>query len=390
MNLNQTILWVGGPLFSAYILLPNFNKLLKAPKEYWLYVSLIIFSFTGFFQIIDTVAFLRYVKIIISNFLVMLIIYYSINNIKEWLLLWKTLWLVAIVICAFSFFEISNETKGANIDYFRLSGLTGNANGTANYARIGVVSTLLLLQILKDRLWIPLFVASIVFLSYVTLLTASRGNFVNIIFVLGTFIGLRYFSGWRLVLIVLTLLLGGNFLIKLSQSFLQDFYLYDRLTQNESIADAFQNEPRLILYSTAWKIFLNHPIFGVGLGQFPLYNPSRLMTHTDFLDIFVQLGILAGTTYLIIYWRVYKGLNRVYKHMKKIGKHRIAQLLLICFISELIYGFTNPNWFSTAQMIVLSLLIVYVYKIGEQFIIISSIPHSPILHIKKYLDASSY
>lgn len=359
-TLNQVILWAFGPLLAFYILEPNLGKLHKIPGEYFFYVSMVVFAFLGYLNVKDESGFYRYLQVFIANFVLMIIVYFGINNIKEWELAWKTIGLVGLTVAIVGYF-IEAPTIQTD-EYFRLSGITGNANGTANYARVAVVAGLIMLQLTNKKLLRILIWITIVFLAYTILLTASRSNFANIVFILGGYFAFKYFSGWRLVLLLLLLYIFGNIILYLAESFLSDFYLFDRLTRNDSVTAAIDDESRLQLYALAWKYFLEYPLLGVGLNQFHFYSEGKI-THTDILDILVQLGIFAGAIYVSIYIKLFNRITRLKQFFSNQQDVRIYQVILLCFSSELFFGLSNPNWFTQLQMIVLSLLIVYATKI---------------------------
>lgn len=359
-TLNQVILWVFGPLLAFYILEPNLGRIHRVPREYFLYLSMAGFAFLGYMNIINETFFYRYLQVFIANFFLMIIVYFAINNIKEWELAWITVGLAGITVAIIGYF-IQAPTVDAD-EYFRLSGLTGNANGTANYARVSVISGLIALQFTNKRIWQFIIWGVIIFLGYTILLTASRGNFANLVFIIGGYFAFKYFSGWRLIVLLFLLFLFGNLFIYLGEQFLSGFYLYERLTRNDSVTAAIDDEARLQLYSEAWKYFLENPLLGVGLNQFRIYSGGKI-SHTDILDLLVQLGIFAGAVYVYIYVRLGRRIVALRKNFKSNRDVRIFQIVLLTFISEIFFGFSNPNWFTQLQMVVLSLLIVYATKI---------------------------
>lgn len=81
----------------------------------------------------DQTGFYRYLQVFsfISNFVLMIIVFFAISNIKEWEFAWKTIGLVGLIVAIVGYFV---EAPALDDEYFRLSGITGNANGTANYA----------------------------------------------------------------------------------------------------------------------------------------------------------------------------------------------------------------------------------------------------------------
>ena len=358
--LNQVILWLFGPLLAFYILEPNFGKIYRIPREYFFYISMIVFALLGYLNVEDESGFYRYLQVFVSNFVLMITVYFAIDNIKEWELAWKTIGLVGLIVAILGYFV---EAPAAQADeYFRLEGITGNANGTANYARVAVIAALIILQLIEKKMLKVFIWVAIIFLAYTILLTASRSSFANLIFILGGYFTFKYFHGWRLLLLLLILFLFGNLLLYLGEQFLSDFYLFDRLTRNDSVSSALDDESRLQFYSLAWTQFLDYPLLGVGLNQFHFYSGGKI-THTDILDILVQLGVFAGIVYVSIYVRLFKKINQLRKFFSTRKDVRIYQVILLCFTSELFFGLSNPNWFTQLEMIILSLLIVYVTKI---------------------------
>jgi|GEM_PF-2150060 len=359
---NQTILWVLGPLLAVYVLLPKIRQLPYVPIEYWLYFSLLLFSLIGFYKVTDDVGFFRYFQVVAANLVLMLIIFFAVNTEMEWLLIWKVIWLAGILITAVSFInEFPDMISDQN---FRLSGIAGNANGTANYARVAILASLVLLNYNKNKAVHLMLLSGIVYLSYIILITASRGTFVNLLFILGGYITLRYLKGWRAVVIIIGLLLFGSFVFSQFESFIDDYYLYERLTRNDTLSGAIDSEARLLLYKKVWEVFIQHPIFGVGLNQFRLFADGKI-SHTDVLDILVQLGIFAGLCYIGIYIKLINRIRAVRATLQENGDRMKYWILVICLVSELFFGITNPNWFTQLQMVVLSLLIVKTHKISS-------------------------
>lgn len=361
-TLNQVILWGFGPVLAFYVLEPNFGKLHQIPREYFFYISMVAFAFMGYLNVKDESGFYRYLQVFVANFVLMITVYYAINNVREWELAWKTIGLVGLIVAIVGYFVESPVVQ--TDEFYRLSGITGNANGTANYARIAVVAGLIVLQFTTKRYQKLLIWAGILFLGYTILLTASRSNFANLVFILGGFLAFKYFSGWKLILLLFIFFVFGNLVLYFAEQFLSDFYLFDRLTRNDSVSGAVDNEARLQLYVLAWRYFLEYPLLGVGLNQFHFYSEGKI-THTDVLDILVQLGVFAGIIYVSIYVKLFNRIARLRRSFTCKRDVQIYQVILLCFISELFFGLSNPNWFTQLQMVVLSLMIVYVTKIGN-------------------------
>jgi O-antigen ligase len=84
-------------------------------------------------------------------------------------------------------------------------------------------------------------------------------------------------------------------------------------TRLVSIADAEQDESgsrqaRKDLMYEGWRTFLDHPLTGVGAGQFKNYNPPDRLepwreTHNVLLQVAAELGILGLLAFLFLIWQ---------------------------------------------------------------------------------------
>lgn len=351
-TINAAILWVFGPILAAWLFVPRIGVVLNVPFEYWAYSSLMLFALLGLPYVIDYDGYWRYQQVLFANAVLMIVIFFGVSNEREWLMLWKAVFFAGLFVAAASFFF----SPVGDVTEERLTGLAANANGTANYSRVSILAALLLTRIKMRAIWRIMLWLAMIFLAYIILITASRGTFLNLMFILGSYIIMRSFGGWKVILLLCVLLFFGNYLLELLGMFLEDFYLYERFFRLGSVSQTVEADYRFELMREAWDLFWQRPFLGVGLNQFRIYS-GGMISHTDFLDIFVQLGFIAGLVYVSIYVQIVRRLQL----LKRIYRNRIGgviDILLICLISEIIYGISNPNWFSQLQMVVLSLLIV--------------------------------
>lgn len=102
--------------------------------------------------------------------------------------------------------------------------------------------------------------------------------------------------------------LGPLALLLVIIAFLTPRYYWDRVM---SLPDAFRNSTqdwsvytRILALQTAWEMFLNHPITGVGLGNFLGSSAYRLfvriVVHNTYLEILVGTGILGLTAFVTL------------------------------------------------------------------------------------------
>tara|TARA_R110002050_G_scaffold13971_1_gene44451 strand:+ start:60 stop:1256 length:1197 start_codon:yes stop_codon:yes gene_type:complete len=349
------LIWSLGVPISLLIFYINRDKLNTIPKEYWRYGSLILFSLLGFFRVIDFSDFTRYFQVLVANLVLMIMLYLAVNSYDQLDKILVSIFISVSAIVLISFFMETGEAfTGSGKD--RLEGLVGNSNGTATYARVSVILGLYILQnrltiFKKITLWTIIFIS-----GFAIILTASRGNFANLVFILISYVYIVRFKNVNLKTYVLAVSLLLFFLGTLAMQLIDDFYLYERLTQSEanSVEELQEKEARVRLYVKAITAIVEHPFLGVGLNQFRHYSGGHI-SHTDMLDIGSQLGIIAMFLYVSIYVRLFKKLRVILRIFKENIKVRI---LLILFLSEVIFGLTNPNWFLQLDMLLLSILIV--------------------------------
>lgn len=187
----------------------------------------------------------------------------------------------------------------------------------------------------------------------VMILTITRGGWLAMEGVLLVWALFELRENKRLALKLLILALSIFAIILLIPSF------SERATINEVSANW-----RLIMWDTAWRIFLEHPITGIGLYQFQDYFYSQFTegvvpqqgwqnAHSDYFNFLAESGIIGLVSYIaffsILLWDKYK----MYK------KYADAWSLMACLLilSLLIEGLTY-NYFAISTNMSIFFLII--------------------------------
>lgn len=88
------------------------------------------------------------------------------------------------------------------------------------------------------------------------------------------------------------------------------FFFPNLFERFKSIFDLTQNEGRLTLWATSWKIFKDFPLFGIGSSNFPDYFFKYRVpgyfdafshAHNDFINVTVLNGLFGLITWLLIW-----------------------------------------------------------------------------------------
>jgi O-antigen ligase len=103
------------------------------------------------------------------------------------------------------------------------------------------------------------------------------------------------------------------------------------------------------MYSALWKAGLEHPIFGVGVGE-RIKSMIPVHPHHNFLGIMAMMGIPAALFYFIfVVSTILTGLMllfRMHRHQTEDNKEK-AYFLFICiaiFLFQQIRGFAHDTW----------------------------------------------
>ncbi len=217
----------------------------------------------------------------------------------------------AVATVALGVLAIAMGVEGAGENYFygirvmRFSGTHEDPNTAAAYMCSALPLGIFAVRHCHSRVIRLAFLLGTVTLVVGVFTTFSRGAFVSIAAVLAGVIAYEVRSR-RSFAIVATILAAGIVLAPR--------YYWDRVIDLPSV---FQNTTqdwsvytRMLALRTAWEMFLDHPLMGVGLGNFLTVSASqlfvRIVVHNTYLEILTATGILGLVWFLAIFasgWR---------------------------------------------------------------------------------------
>jgi O-antigen ligase len=162
------------------------------------------------------------------------------------------------------------------------------------------------------------FTTCLVLLIYAVVSTDSRGGFVGLI---AAAIGIILFSKHLLRNVVIITLATPIFLFFVSPSYLHD------IKSIQDTTDATRQD-RLYSWRRGWEMFLDHPIVGVGAGNYPWnveeyelksseYDPRKTrlhggrVAHSLYFTLIPELGTLGVIVYFWILLLIYKNIKKI-------------------------------------------------------------------------------
>ena len=127
-----------------------------------------------------------------------------------------------------------------------------------------------------------------------------------------------------------------------------DFSKFGEDAERNSLQD------RTILAFYAFKTGVDHFFTGVGVGNYPLYNPFGALSHNTLLEMFAEYGILGVIYFFSIFF------IKPYTILKNIKKHKLQQynFLLYAIIGYSIMSFTLVSYYSKFTFLIFIILII--------------------------------
>lgn len=185
------------------------------------------------------------------------------------------------------------------------------------------------------------FACSLIILSVFLVLTQSRGAILSLAlalligggFVLPKKIYLKVLVFTALIGITIALLLPRNFLVTLIDRF-------SNLMDNS-------NQLRLSMWQVAWQSFLEHPIFGFGVGStgdliIRNLNIYSLTPHNYMVEFLAEVGIAGTTPVIYIFWTILKNAWVISKTSIDTEIRSEYMFVLLSVIATLINGLVEP------------------------------------------------
>ena len=210
-----------------------------------------------------------------------------------------------------------------------------NANVLANYTFYATFALFMIGEILDNRIYRKIFRIAFLLmipLSFIiALLTASRQVMLVQIPLISFLLYFRYIKNanfrTRSVFIVLAIVCAIVFSDSISRTY-DDSFLKER--SEKSIVE----DGRFQVLQEAVDVGLQHPVVGVGPGNFILHSSARIFSHCSYAEAFANHGVIGMLlyVYLVIYF-----INRQIKYYNKTKK----TLYLMFTVFGVIFAFYN-------------------------------------------------
>ena len=247
---------------------------------------------------------------------------------------------------------------------------TGNANVFGHNAVLGACMTPLAFKN-DTRIKKILHIGLVILFTMAVVISASRMSFIALVGYLGIYLlviaprsirpsrfswGVRFLGVLGVAIVVLYFV---------SES-LTDTLIIDRMNELFNVLDTGEGdgEARVYLYEEAWKLFLQHPIFGVGYANFgPMHY--GVYTHSTYAEILSCTGLMGFVPFVCYYLYISRELKKGVRldNAKRLSTNHH---LVLVFIVLLLLGIGEILIYKIKYFVVFGILAGQFYLNKEQ------------------------
>lgn len=222
---------------------------------------------------------------------------------------------------------------------FRLEATLGNPNSFGAYLVISIFPCIMLFINEKNKKLKSFYGIHILFTIINLILTYSRNSWL----------------AFGIGLIILTVMYSWKFIIPIILCGSVSLFIPSVAGRIKQFTDMSQNMSRINIWKIALKMIQDHPLRGVGNGNFAvLYDsyvekyPELWMeyvtgypTHNSYLKVFSELGIFALVIFLTIIFKITKNIYYLSKNLKSIFKYFYIGFFISLIIMIILNIFDN-------------------------------------------------
>jgi O-antigen ligase len=228
----------------------------------------------------------------------------------------------------------------------RLEGLLGgsysNPNDLALAAVISLPLCLALLFLSGSRLGKAAWTLAISLLIYTVLLTGSRGGFLSLVVAATVCLWLFGIRGRRRYLLFLAALAGVACWHFSSATLVER--LKATFNPKQNAASAYGSaQQREGLFRRSIEVTEDHPLFGVGPGNFHVISGNWQVTHNSFTEISAEGGLPALVLYVWILWSGFRNL----KAIQRFAQGRRTLIVLASGLNASLAAYSVGSFFAS-------------------------------------------
>ncbi len=334
----------------------------KAPKIVWLFISFLIWSLLSALISVDVVRGLNLWRVYLSGLVMFVFTYNAINDKKQiqYLIIAFIIWGIIHSLIEFGVLYQMGNLQYGMIGLLIQKNLMITSYGRSNYLASFFIllvpislGYLLVSKNIKQRIFS---IVAILFMMTGIILTLSRGGIIALIVAVMIFLSrtikIKTFIPLLLIITAMVLILQFNPLTNV---------LFERVSSADKSSSVFS---RIDFYNEVWKMFLENPITGVGMGNLGYHAKfvarEQSSAHNIVLALLGEDGIVGAVFFLglllsipVLFYRKY---TKLIDEPKKIIHWSFISAISGCIIHSMVeptfegYAFTLMFWAAVATL----------------------------------------
>ena len=255
----------------------------------------------------------------------------------------------------------------------RLEGVLGGNYSNPNDLALAIIISLplcvALMLLSKSRLRRVAWALAILVMTYVVFLTGSRGGFIGLIVTAAVLLFEFAIRGRRRYLLALTALVAV--ILWQSSSGMLLARLEGTFDTKDNAASAYSSaQQREQLFWRSVEVTKEHPLFGIGPGNFEVISGDWRVTHNSFTQMSSEGGVPALIFYLLILWSGFTNSRKTKQWTQ--GREELG--LLARALQASLAGFVVGSLFSSVAYQMFPYFLV-AYTTALLLIAKKSVPH---------------
>ena len=258
-----------------------------------------------------------------------------VNTIKKlrWLILVQAASVATVAaVTIWKGHQLHGRLEGA------LGGIYSNANDLAFVIAISVPLCLYLFFRTQNKVWKGIWALAMLMMVYTVFLTASRSGLISLTAAAAICLWEFAIRGRRRYLLVVAVIAGIAFWVYTGMGVRSRFEATAQTTNAEqaSAYDSAQQRWNLLIQSL--KVTAQHPLFGVGPGNFEVVSGYWRVTHNSYTQMSSEGGVLALVLYIMILWRGFANLAATKRLSKSAAERRMLASALRASLVAFVFG----------------------------------------------------
>ncbi len=352
---------------------PALRRLSPVPPELWLYSAWVVWTgLTGLLVAIDLDLFWAGYRVLLQMFVMVWVAYAIMSNLKNVDVVFLALMTGGLVQIVF----VLGGATGLQYAIHPSQRELGTATNPNSLGFAMVWCTLCALsfwrvhgswRVIRQALILTLVVAAI----FVMLASGSRKSALAM--------GLLVFS-WAVFgratvksirNLYASVIIGGVLVfgfVSIAPDLMDSTVVGRRFQQSSGegvggIGEAFERDGRYDMYVDGLRIFLEHPVFGVGLNNFQRYFYSGQYSHSEYIEPLATTGLIGfalyQSFYILLLLRIRRLLGVVHD---RVIRYRL-KVILLGIMAIMVIGLGAPHYTNSPVFLLLTAFSVYTWNL---------------------------